>query len=113
MTDESDLMITKALDDGIANKRIVELTQAHCTRAEFVRFGGRGMVEDVYGVPIGHHLVQCHRASSNTATYHFEDVAVGFYRDNCIGCPDRNMVGVPNLATHVAELDRARDEERG
>lgn len=110
MTDESDLMITKALEDGIANKRIVELTQAHCTHAEFVRFGGRGMVEDVYGVPIGHHLMRCHRASSNTATYRFEDVAVGFYRGNCVGCPDRNMVGVPNLATHVAELDRARDE---
>lgn len=112
MTDETELAITKALEDGIANKRIAELTQAHCTHAEFVRFGGRGMVEDAYGVPIGHHRMQCHRASSNTATYHFEDVAVGFYRANCVGCPDRNMVGVPNLATHVAELDRARDEER-
>ncbi len=112
MTDESELMITKALDDGIANQRIVELTQAHCTHAEFVRFGGRGIVEDAYGVPIGHHRVQCHRARSNTATYHFEDVAVGFYRDNCVECPDRNMIGVPNLATYVAELDRAGDEER-
>lgn len=112
MTDESELMITKALEDGIGNKRIVELTQAHCTHAEFVRFGGRGMVEDVYAVPIGHHLMQCHRARSNTATYHFKDVAVCFYRDNCVACPDRNMVGLPNLATHVAELDRARDEER-
>ena len=111
MSDESELTITKALQDGIANNHIVELTQAHCTHAEFVRFGGgRGLVEALYGVPIGHHLMQCHRARSNTAAYHIEDVAVGFYRDNCVGCPDRNMVGLPNLATYVAELDRVRDQ---
>jgi hypothetical protein len=40
-----------------------------------------------------------------------EWIAVDFYRANCVGCPHRQPVGVPNLATFVAGLDEAAARE--
>ena len=77
--------------------------------------GGVGLVEEMTGLPIGHRAVRCpHADVPGMGAMNLEAAAIDFYEKNCIGCPYRQPVAMPNLATiateKIAQRDRAREE---
>src|SRR3546814_13691126 len=63
------------------------------------------------GLPIGHHAMVCDFASaSGMATWLLEESAVRFHDANCVGCPHRVPVALPNLAMLVAQRDADRQD---
>ncbi|MCR6662606.1 MAG: hypothetical protein NVV60_05525 [Luteimonas sp.] len=63
------------------------------------------------GLPIGHHAMVCDFASaSGMATWLLEESAVRFHDANCVGCPHRVPVVLPNIAMLVARRDADRQD---
>jgi hypothetical protein len=71
------------------------------------------MVEQMTGLPISPRTGTCAyaRVPAGEAN-NLEWIGSDFYRQNCVGCPHRQMRDVPNLATFVARLDTEADAER-
>lgn len=108
-----------ALEIGRQNEEVIGLIRRHCSHARIEKFGGTGIPEQVTGLPIGMRGVRCQYASQQSmSSMNLEHVAVAFYRQNCVGCPHRAPVGVPNLGQLVASLDeeqrlaKEREERR-
>ncbi|WP_419703211.1 hypothetical protein [Promicromonospora sp. NFX87] len=98
----------KYLEMGRENAGIIELATNHCQNMRFVEFGGRGMLEEVTGLPINMRRVECPVAIGNTAAMRLEHIALGFYAEHCTGCAMRRPTGrLPTLVT----LAHAREEE--
>ncbi len=77
------------------------------TRVEHHPLGGIGVIEEMTGLPIGMKMVRCDYAPkpADFAGAEFLPVAISFYKNNCVGCPHRLLVGLPNLATVSHETD--------
>lgn len=95
---------------GLKNRETLRLIEQHCTHARVELIGGVGLLEETTGLPIAPRSVRCSYATiPGPASMKLEGAAVEFYKANCIACSQRSMVGIPNLATRAAELDRERE----
>lgn len=114
MTNDDD--IQRALNAGEHNKEVSELIKNWCGHARVEKFGGVGLVEQMSGLPIGHHAMACENAShGGIASWDLADAAVDFYDRNCAKCAQRVAVGLPNLLSlvvkrdaHVKQVEEAR-----
>lgn len=113
-----DAKIEEAVRIGEKNLRTVQLVQNWCAHVSVKKAGGVGMVEQMYGVPVGPHGLECpHAPAGGIATWDLVDAALDFHDRNCVGCQFRKPVGIPNLSQLVAEQDqraaaRKQDEDR-
>src|SRR3954454_15149142 len=86
------------------------LAADHCRRMRFVESGGRGMLEEVSGLPLNSRRVECPVAIGNTSGMRLDHVTFGVYAEHCAGCDMRDPTGqLPNLETEA--LKRRRDTE--
>lgn len=103
--------IERAIHDGERNQDAKGLIHNWCRHARVEKFGGTGMIEMQTGLPIGHHAMVCDFASaSGMATWLLEESAVRFHDANCVGCPHRVPVALPNLTMLVARRDADRQD---
>jgi hypothetical protein len=110
-----DQMQEQALELGHRNAAAIELVRKHCAnaRVEHHPLGGIGMLEQMTGLPIGMKTVKCDHAPKppNFVGAEFLPVALSFYKNNCVGCPYRIPVGVPNLKTVAEEYEQQEQVE--
>jgi hypothetical protein len=59
MASRADRAFEDAFALGRQNQVTVELARRHCLNMEFPEFGGRGMAEEVSGLPINRRRVHC------------------------------------------------------
>ena len=96
---------------GAKNRDMLNLLNQHCAHAVDEKTSGRGMAEEASGLPIDVRTIRCPYAKQQVGSANnLEWIVVDFYRANCVGCPHRQLRGVPNLATYVADLD---EESKG
>jgi hypothetical protein len=102
-----------AVDMGRANAEAIELTRRHCRHARIEQVGGNSFVGNALGLPIGLMEVRCeHAQPPRTQGHQALDLAIEFYRENCIECVYRDGSGeLPNLKT-VVDAVAAREAER-
>ena len=106
-----DLDIERTIRDGERNQDAKRLIHNWCRHARVEKFGGTGMIEVQTGLPIGHHAMVCDFApASGIATWLLEESAVRFHDANCVSCPHRVPVALPNLAMLVAQRDADRQD---
>jgi hypothetical protein len=105
----------QAIELGERNAAAIELVRKHCANAQIEHhpMGGIGLIEQMTGLPIGRQTVTCEHAAKppDFAGAEFLPVALSFYKNNCVGCPHRILVGIPNLATVSHEIDEQEQEE--
>lgn len=103
--------IERTIRDGERNQDVKRLIHNWCRHARVEKFGGTGLIEMETGLPIGHHAMVCDFASaSGMATWLLEESAVHFHDANCVSCPNRVPVALPNLAMLVAQRDADRQD---
>ena len=100
-------------DLGHENARIMELAANHCRHMRFVESGGRGMLEEVSGLPLNSRRVECPVAIGNMSGMRLDHVTLGFYAEHCVGCDMRDPTGrLPNLETEaLARQQQAEAKE--
>jgi len=70
----------------------------------FTEWGGRGLAEQVSGLPINTRQVSSPVARGKGAAMNLDWIVSGFYDRQCIGCQQRQPTGeVPNLASVMEE----------
>jgi hypothetical protein len=93
-----------AIEAGERNRAMMELVRNWCSHVRIKKFGGTGMVEQMTGLPIGNHGLECdHATAGGMYTWDLRDAALDFYDRNCVDCKKRKAVGVPNLSSLVKE----------
>ena len=104
-----DRRFAEAVEIGEKNQRTAALVRNWCANARIEKHGGVGIVEQMTGLPIGHHAIACDYAApgSTIAAWDLVDAALDFYGRNCVGCAHRKPVTLPNLSSLVAERDAA------
>jgi hypothetical protein len=97
-----------AVQMGRDNKETAELIRRHCSHARVVMPSGNSEVGEAYGLPMGSLELRCeHAPPPRTSGHVLAELAVDFYRANCVGCPHRDPSRLlPTLATLVADRDR-------
>ena len=109
-----DDQIEQAVEIGRENAHLISLGKAWCTHIRTDRSDlGVGMVEEMTGLPITGGRFTCDFAQrpGELAGMQLAATALGFYEDNCRGCPHRAPGGrVPNLSTWAEPLLAERDE---
>src|SRR5713226_2885615 len=110
-----DHMQEQAVELGERNAEAIELVRKHCANAQVEHhpMGGIGLIEQMTGLPIGMKTVTCEYAAKppDFAGAEFLPVALSFYKNNCVGCPHRILVGIPNLATVAHDIDEREQRE--
>jgi hypothetical protein len=107
----TDRSIQDAIQAGQRNAEGIELVKNWCAHVRIDRMGGRGMVEAMTGLPIGHHGLACdHAPAGGIMSWDTRDAALYFYDRNCKACTLRKPVGIPNISKWVGERDRALAE---
>jgi hypothetical protein len=108
-----DPQIEHAMEMGRKNAETIGLIRRHCANARIELGHGHSMLEGMTGLPISPRTVRCDYARVNAGeSNNLEWVATDFYRENCVGCPHRQIVGVPNLATLVGQLNAEAEQAR-
>ena len=102
------------VEQGRANVEAIELVRRHCLHARIEMVGGNSMVGSMLGIPMGLLEIRCkHAPPPTSASHRVLDLAVEFYRRNCVGCTKRQATGeVPNLSVVVAERDEEEERHR-
>ena len=77
------------LDLGHQNARIIELAANHCRHMRFVEFGGRGMLEEMSGLPLNSRRVECPVAIGNMSGMRLDHVAFGTAQGSVDSLPVR------------------------
>jgi hypothetical protein len=109
--------VRRVFDDGIdlgtANVNAIELTTRHCRHARVDLVGGNSYVGSMLGLPMDLLEVRCeHAPPPRSQGSNALELAIGFYWENCPGCPHRDPSGlVPTLAA-VAERRAAEEADR-
>ena len=100
-------------DLGRENARIMELAANHCRHMRFVESGGRGMLEEVSGLPLNSRRVECPVAIGDMSGMRLDYVTFEFYAEHCVGCDLRDPTGrLPNLETEaLARQQQAEAQE--
>lgn len=108
--DEAEL--ARYVELGHENARIMQLAENHCRHMRFVEFGGRGMLEAVYGLPLNSRRVECPIAIGNMSGMRLDHVTFRFYAEHCVGCDMRDPTGrLPNLETEARARQQRVDAE--
>jgi hypothetical protein len=108
-----DRRIEEAIQAGEKNKRTWELVQNWCANVQMKKFGGTGMVEQMTGLPIGNHFLECpHAPAGGMAAFDLADTALDFHDRNCVDCMHRKPVGMPNLTILLKEREEQRAKHR-
>ena len=86
-----DTLSTEKIDElvrsGEQNLQTSRLIKAWCTHARIERGGGRGIVEELYNVPIGSIGIQCsHAPKGGLMSWDLKDSFFPFYESNCKTC---------------------------
>jgi hypothetical protein len=98
--------VEEAVQLGIANQEVIELARNWCAHLEV--FGSSAMLGQMTGLPIGPGTFGCQHARRGSGTaVDLRFVALDFHDENCIGCPHRQPVRLPNISQLVGERDRA------
>lgn len=109
--------VEQAMATGRENEELIALAKAWCTHIRTDRSGlGVGIVEEMTGLPVTGGRFTCDYAEhrGGLSGMQLAASALGFYEDNCQGCPHRSPGGrVPNLGTWAEPLiaERQRREE--
>ncbi len=116
MTREDELQrgIEDALEIGERNLKVMQLAKNWCRHIQIERspFRGVGIPEQMTGLPISPRVYSCPFATSPRGGMNTKGSALAFYDENCVGCEDREPVGIPNLLELVEERDQEiRDRE--
>jgi hypothetical protein len=102
-----------AVEAGQRNLRATKLLSNWCFHAELVRSPGRGMIEAVTGLPIGHMGVECKFSKKNSMhCWLLEDSAYDFYLSNCKDCKERVPVGIPNIMDFIGPREKAAEQRK-
>lgn len=97
---------------GHENARIIELAANHCRQMRFVEFGGRGMLEEMFRLPLNSRRVECPVVIGNISGMRLEHVALEFYAEHCVGCEIRDPAGrLPNLETEASGRQQQAEAE--
>jgi len=103
-----------AIESGVNNAEVLRLAKAWCQHARLDRRHlGTGMIEVQTGLPVSGGRLTCDYARKpvNAESMNLEPLALEFYENNCIGCPNRLPGGEePNLGTLADEAIKERDE---
>ena len=111
--DEFENDYKNAIETGQRNLRATKLLSNWCFHAELVRSPGRGMIEAMTGLPIGHMGVQCKFSKKNSIMcWLLEDGAYDFYQNNCKNCKERVPVGLPNITDFVTSREKAAEQRK-
>src|SRR3954469_23672256 len=100
MLDPTAALTERALEQGRRNEEAIVLIRKHCAhaRVEFSRHMGHSMLEDMTGLPISGREMRCQYGTPPTIVgMDLQSNAIDFYKENCIGCPHRQVQGLPNL----------------
>src|SRR6266542_4216578 len=110
---EVDREVEKVVAIGQKNRDVLPLIQNWCAHARVVVEGGVGLVEQATGLPIAMRRLTCQYERARGATsMHLAQNALDFHDRNCVGCTERQPVGLPNLTELLRERDeKARQEE--
>src|SRR5450631_902977 len=94
-----------AVQMGRDNKEAADLIRRHCSHARIVMPSGNSEVGEAYGLPMGSLEMRCeHAPPPRTSGHVLAELAIDFYRANCVGCPHRDPSGLlPTLATLVGD----------
>ena len=110
-----DDQVEQAVEIGRENADLISLGKAWCTHIRTDRSEwGVGLVEEMTGLPITGGRFSCDFARQPTefSGMQLAASALGFYEDNCKGCPNRESGGrVPNLSTWAEPQLAERDEQ--
>lgn len=108
-----DAEIARYLELGHQNAQIVELSANHCRHMRFVESGGRGMLEEMSGLPLNSRRVECPVAIGTISGMRLDHLTLDYYAHHCSGCEMRDPTGhLPNLETEaLARQQRADTEE--
>jgi hypothetical protein len=115
MSDHLDEPTASAIAQGERNAHAIQLIKHHCAhaRVEHSKLHGWSMVEDMTGLPISVREMRCEHAPAPTSVgYDLLTSAIGFYEQNCIGCPYREVQGLPNLKTTADKVLGERRRQR-
>ena len=111
--DDFDDKYRDTVEAGQRNLRATKLLSNWCFHAERIRSPGRGLVEAMYDLPIGHMGVQCKFSKKNSMMcWLLEDAAYDFYLNNCKNCQERVPVGFPNITEFVAPREKAAEQRK-
>jgi hypothetical protein len=104
--------IAEAAAMGQTNLRAQELLKNHCRNGRLELPNGTSPLGEMLGLPIGMIQVRCpHAPRSSSMSSHGLDLAVAFYKDNCIGCDQRSPTGIfPTISQEADARDRAAAE---
>lgn len=108
-----DTEIQRVVDQGERNAEAIQLIKRHCAHARIERSNlmGHSMVEDMTGLPISGREMRCQYAPAPTSVgWDLLGSAITFYEENCVGCPHREIQGLPPNLKSVA--DTALEERR-
>ncbi|WP_374527028.1 hypothetical protein [Novosphingobium sp.] len=101
--------IADTIKAGERNRDTMALVRNYCAHARVEKFGGTGMIEQMTGLPIGHHGMRCdHAPEGGMACWDLRDAIVEFYDRNCANCGHRKPLRLPNLMEIIADRDREK-----
>lgn len=87
-----------AIENGQNNLKNINLIRNWCANAKIDRHGGIGLIEQMTGLPIGHHGVSCpHAPSGGSFCWNLEESFLEFYSRNCKHCEKRQINGFPTI----------------
>lgn len=102
-----------AIEAGQRNLKAQNLIKNWCGHAEIIRSPGRGLLESMTHLPIGHMGVQCkYSKNGSILSFLLEDAAYEFYQNNCKNCSKRIPVGTPNILEFVVPREKAVERQR-
>lgn len=102
--DDFDKRSEQYVADGIRNVENAGLIENWCSHIEITRSSGRGLLEEMTGVPIGHMGVTCqHSNGGSMQSWDIRDSFVNFYENNCAKCSFRNIKNIPNAQPIIDE----------
>ena len=108
--------VEQAMETGRRNAELISLGKAWCTHIRADRGPlGVGIIEEMTDLPVAGGRLTCDfaRQPVGLAGMELAATALGFYRDNCIGCTDRAPGNrVPNLSTWAEPLLAERAEQQ-
>jgi len=99
-----DRRIEEAIEAGEKNKRAWELVRNWCANVQMKKFGGTGMVEQMTGLPIGNHFLECpHAPAGGMAAFDKGMAALGA-AGGVLRAPSELSIGVVESALNELNL---------
>ncbi|RJQ24440.1 hypothetical protein C4565_09760 [Candidatus Parcubacteria bacterium] len=109
----SEKRIEELVKHGRKNQRTERLIANWCCYARVERSPGRGLVEEMYNVPIGHMGVRCeHAPAGGMMCWDLEDAFLYHYDRNCKSCDKRSAQHGPNIQPVIDEFESKQAQQK-